>query len=191
MLLLLRSLHHDHDKKETCFYFNTTFITQLSWGKYCSIFSLRKFSVSKRFVRETAVSPSGTSAESLSIFLLRKLSVFKRFVHDTLVSTSGTSLESYMLYYPKIHYRNCMHYLNCSLKKTLSKLLSRKRHYCNIYFWYILRHNHQKKFLFQCIYSFLKKHLWVIIFIFYFVFTTSIWFRKITYFIYLFYQSNY
>ena len=35
------------------------------------------------------------------IFLLRKFSVSKRFVHDTVVSPSGTSLESYMLYYPK------------------------------------------------------------------------------------------
>ena len=31
------------------------------------------------------------------IHFLRKFSVFKRFVHDTLVSPSGTSIESYML----------------------------------------------------------------------------------------------
>ena len=56
--------------------------------------------VSKRFMYDTVVSPSGTSVESLSIFFLRKFSVFKRFEHDTLVSSSGTSVESYILYYP-------------------------------------------------------------------------------------------
>ena len=67
--------------------------------KYRSIASLRNFSLSKRFVYDTVVSPSGISVESLSIFFFRKFSVFKRFLHDTLVLSSGTSVESYMLYY--------------------------------------------------------------------------------------------
>ena len=35
------------------------------------------------------------------IFSLSKFSVFKRFVHDTVVSPSGTSVEFCMLYYSK------------------------------------------------------------------------------------------
>ena len=38
-------------------------------------------------------------SEVLDIFFLRKFSVSKRFVHYTVVSPSGTSVESYMLYY--------------------------------------------------------------------------------------------
>ena len=60
----LLSLHNCHENKTT---------TQLSWEKNSSIFSIRKFSVSKRFI------------------------------HDTVVSPSGTSVESYMLYYTNIH----------------------------------------------------------------------------------------
>ena len=64
----------------------------MSWEKCRSIVSLRKFSVSKRFVHGTVVSPSGISVESLSIFFFGKFNIFKRFVHNTLVSSSGTSV---------------------------------------------------------------------------------------------------
>ena len=56
--------------------------------KKCSIFTV--------FVHLTVVSYLG----SPEYFLLRKFSVFKRFVYETLVSPSGISVESYMLYYP-------------------------------------------------------------------------------------------
>ena len=89
-------------RNKTYFHSNTTFNTQLSWEKYCSIASHRKFSVSKRFEHDTVVSPSETSVESLSIFSLGKFIVFKRFPHDTVASSSGTSVESYMLYYSRV-----------------------------------------------------------------------------------------
>ena len=110
-LLSLRSYHEDKILFCYCYYVHYTMITTrnkfifiptlpLSQNshEYCSIVSLKKSSVSKRFMHDTVVSPPGASVESLSIFFLRKFGVFKRFVHDTLVSSSGTSLESYMLY---------------------------------------------------------------------------------------------
>ena len=58
------------------FHFNTTFITQLSWEKSWSIVSLRKFSVSKRFVHDAVVLPSGISMESLSTFFPQEIQCF-------------------------------------------------------------------------------------------------------------------
>ena len=55
----LLSLHNCHENKTT---------TQLSWEKNSSIFSIRKFSVSKRFIHDTVVSPSGTSVESYMLY---------------------------------------------------------------------------------------------------------------------------
>ena len=118
LLLLLRSLRYDYDKKTP----------KLSWEKYCSIVSLRKFSVSKRFVHDTIVSPSVISVKSLSIFFLGKFSVFKRFVHDTLVSSSGTSVESYMLYYPRFYSFQVLMRL-CNVKIPLRK---KRNHICEI-----------------------------------------------------------
>ena len=122
LLLLLRSIRHDYDKKANYFsfqhYFHYTIIIRISHdhGKKITYFhskttfttKYQKFSVSKRFVHDTVVSPSGTSVESQHFFFLRKFSVFKRFVHDTLVSSSGTSVESYMLYYPNLRAKNLL-----------------------------------------------------------------------------------
>ena len=113
-LLSLRSYHEDKILFCCCYYVHYAMITTRNKlifiptlpsshnsHEYCSIVSLKKSSVSKRFMHDTVVSPSGASVESLSIFFLRKFGVSKRFVHDALVSSLGTSVEpSYMLYYP-------------------------------------------------------------------------------------------
>ena len=70
---------------------------QLSWGKFCSIFSLRKKGTwySSFTVRDFS---------GVAVFLFPQgVQCFKIFVHDALVSLSGLSLsseESDMLYYP-------------------------------------------------------------------------------------------
>ena len=123
LLLLLRSLRHDYNKKANYFsfqhYFHYTVIRRI---KYCfniattfttpwprqkiNLFSFQPYlhykvlevqcswKICRWYSSFTVRNFSGV----LVFFSLRKFSVFKRFVHDTLVSSSGTSVESYILY---------------------------------------------------------------------------------------------
>ena len=71
----------------------TVFLLHNFWFKKCRIFALRTVSVDKSF---TFRNFSGVLA-----FFLRTFSVLKRFVYDTVISPSEISVESYMFYYSK------------------------------------------------------------------------------------------
>ena len=64
--------------------------------KKCRIFALMTVSVAKSFAFRNF---SGVLA-----FFLRKFSVFKRFIRETVISPSGFSVEPYMLYYPEFQW---------------------------------------------------------------------------------------
>ena len=66
-------------------YSNTIFTTQFLIEK-SRIFALRTVGVAKSFTFSEA--------------LVRKFSVFKRFVRKTVISPSGVSVKCFMLYYP-------------------------------------------------------------------------------------------
>ena len=107
LLLLLRSLRYDYDKKNKLF-FIPTLLSLHSYHEdkilFCYCYYVHYAMITTRdkpipfqyYLHYTVVMMSQLSIVKL---FLRKSSVSKRFVHDTVVSPSGTSVESHSIFF--------------------------------------------------------------------------------------------